>query len=267
MFITYLELPASDLPAQHDFYANTLELPVTLTPAGLEVKAGKTDILFTQALSDFEGAYHFAFNIPENQFHAAKEWITSRVSLLRDETGKDEFESESWNSNSVYFKDSAGNVLEFIARHNLKNAVEGDFDGDQILNVSEIGLPSEDVVEFANELCARLKLFTFKQGPNEIFTPIGDDNGLFILPIKDRIWIPNSGVPAKLLSVKVKGTAAGKEWEVRGYPYEILSLSTTSKVRRACKLFTAINVLPGASGKDCESNPQPPPVSGQATPR
>jgi len=220
MDITYLELPTSDLQAQRDFYANIFELPA-LTSSGLEVNAGKTDILFTQASPDFAGAYHFAFNIPENQFRAAKEWISNRVPLLRDENGKDEFESESWNSHSVYFKDSAGNVLEFIARHNLKNAVEGDFNSKQILQVSEIGLPSENVLELANELCKRLNLSVFKQQPNEIFTPVGDDNGLFILPIQGRIWIPNSGVPAKRLPVKVKGTAEGKEWEVRGCPYEI----------------------------------------------
>jgi catechol 2,3-dioxygenase-like lactoylglutathione lyase family enzyme len=214
-------LPASDLQAQRDFYANILELPVTLSPAGLEVKAGKTDILFTRASPDFDGAYHFAFNIPENQFRAAKEWITSRVSLLHDESGKYEFESESWNSHSVYFKDAAGNVLEFIARHNLKNAVEGDFDSKHVLQVSEIGLPSEDVLAFAKELCTRLNLSVFKQRPDESFTPVGDDNGLFILPIKDRIWIPDSGVPAKLLPVKVKGEENGRQWEVSGYPYEI----------------------------------------------
>jgi len=144
------------------------------------------------------------------------------VPLLHDENGKDEFESESWNSDSVYFKDSAGNVLEFIARHNLKNAVEDEFNSKHILQVSEIGLPSKDVLGFTNELCKRLNLSVFKQQPNEIFMPVGDDNGLFILPIKDRIWIPNSGVPAKLLPVKVKGVAEGKEWEVRGYPYEII---------------------------------------------
>lgn len=221
MYITYLELPTSDLQVQKNFYANVLELPVTLSLAGLEVKAGKTDLLFTQAPPDFDGAYHFAFNIPENQFRPAKDWISSRVPLLRDENGKVEFESESWNSDSVYFKDTAGNVLEFIARYHLKNAVEGDFNSKQILQVSEIGLPSEDVVGLANELCRRLNLSVFKQQPNEIFTPVGDDNGLFILPIKDRIWIPNSGVPAKLLPVKVKGTAEGKRWEVQGFPYEI----------------------------------------------
>ena len=96
----------------------------------------------------------------------------------------------------------------------------GDFDSRQILNVSEIGLPSEDVVGLANELCTRLGLSVFMQQPNENFTPVGDDNGLFILPVKDRIWKPNSGVPAKLLPVKVKGRANGKEWEVRGYPLD-----------------------------------------------
>lgn len=222
MFISHLEFPASDLPAQRDFYANILELPVTLSPAGLEVKAGNTDILFTQASLDFDGGYHFAFNIPGSQFQVAKKWISSRVPLLQDEDGKDEFKSESWNSDSVYFKDAAGNVLEFISRHNLKNAVEGDFDGRQILQVSEIGLPAEDVVALADELCRCLNLSVFKQQPNETFTPVGDDNGLFILAIKDRIWIPNSGVPAKLLPIKVKGTAENREWKVRGVPYKII---------------------------------------------
>ena len=222
MKITYLELPTKDLHAQRDFYAKVLELPAELNSSGLVVRAGNTDILFTQAAPDFEGAYHFAFNIPENQFRAAREWISSRQTLLHDESGKDEFESESWNSHSVYFKDAAGNVLEFIARHNLKNAVDEDFHNKQILQVSEIGLPSENVVDLANELCTRLNLSVFKQRPNETFTPVGDDHGLFILPIRGRIWIPNSGVPAKLLPVKVKGTTEGREWQVRGYPYEIL---------------------------------------------
>ena len=222
MNITYLELPTKDLHAQWEYYSSVLELPVQMTDTSLEVKAGDTDILFTQADPDFDGACHFAFNIPKNQFIAAKKWIANRIPLLSDETGKDEFESKNWNSVSVYFKDAAGNVLEFIARHNVENAVEDEFDSSQILNVSEIGLPSEDVISWANELCTKLNLSVFKQEPNENFTPVGDDNGLLILPIKDRIWIPNSGVPAKLLPVKVMGNVNGREWEVRGYPYEIL---------------------------------------------
>jgi len=222
MNITRLELPAKDLQAQQDFYVHVLELPVNLTAEKLEVRVGKTILVFTQVQPDFDGAYHFAFNIPENQFHNAKIWISSRIPLLHDETGKDEFESASWNSHSVYFKDAAGNVLEFIARHNLKNAVIREFDSHQILNISEIGLPSEDVIAFANELCTKLNIPVFKQEPNATFTPVGDDNGLFILPIKDRIWIPNSGVPAKLLPVKISFEASDKQRKLRGMPYEII---------------------------------------------
>jgi catechol 2,3-dioxygenase-like lactoylglutathione lyase family enzyme len=220
MNITRLELLSADLEAQKDFYANILELPVRRDSTILEVKAGKTELLFTEA-PEFDGAYHFAFNIPENQFGPAKRWISSRLTLLREENGNDEFHSENWNSSSVYFKDAAGNVLEFIARHNLKNAVQGDFDSKQILNISEIGLPSEDVVGLATEICQRLDVSVFRQQANETFTPVGDDEGLLIIPIKDRIWIPNSGVPARLLSVRVAGTINGKPWEVRGVPYEI----------------------------------------------
>ena len=221
MNITRLELLTADLRAQRDFYTKILELPVKLASSTLEVKAGKTDLVFDQAPADFDGAYHFAFNIPENQFQSGKTWISERIPLLHDESGKDEFHSDNWNSDSVYFKDAAGNVLEFIARHNLKNPATERFDGRQILNISEIGLPSEDVIAFAKELCTTLNLAVFKQEPNESFTPVGDDHGLLILPIQNRIWIPNSGVPAKLLPVRVSGNTNGNTWEVRGVPYQI----------------------------------------------
>lgn len=221
MNITYLELPTKDLTTQRDFYVHVLDLQVASSAEKLEVRAGKTKLIFTQAASDFTGAYHFAFDIPENQFYAAKKWLAARTSLLADADGKEEFVSENWNSQSIYFKDAAGNVLELIARHALKNAVTRDFDGSQILSVSEIGLPSEDVVSWANELCTKLNISVFKQEPNENFTPVGNDNGLLILPKQGRIWMPDSGVPAKLLPVKVMGTANGKSWEISGYPYVI----------------------------------------------
>lgn len=223
MNITYLELATKDLTAQKTFYSNVLKLPVELSVDKLEAQAGKTKLVFKQAGSDFDGAYHFAFNIPANQFPAAKAWIAGRVPLLRDETGEDDFSSTNWHSNSVYFKDAAGNVIEFIARQDLKNPADGEFNSGQILNISEIGLPSEDVIGLAEVFCAKLGLSVFHQQPSENFTPVGDDNGLLILPIRGRIWFPNSGVPAKLLPVVVRGNTDGKEWEVRGTPYEIKS--------------------------------------------
>jgi catechol-2,3-dioxygenase len=223
VYIRHLELLTTDIQSQHGFYSQVLGLQVTLFTGKLEVRAGKTKLVFTKAEPDFDGAYHFAFNIPENQLSQAIEWSSSRFPLLHDDTGEEIFESKSWNSHSVYFKDPAGNVLEFIARHDLTNAVTDQFNSEQILNVSEIGLPSENVIELADRLCTQLGLFVFHQEPNETFTPVGDDHGLFILPVKDRIWMPQSGVPAKLLPIRVQGNVDGKTWEVHGVPYKIIA--------------------------------------------
>ena len=221
MLIRRLELPALDLVAQRDYYAYVLDLPAHLEDDYLLVKAGKTDIIFTQAPSGWMGQYHFCFNIPENQFLQAKGWLSKRIPLLKDAQGVDEFKSDSWNSISLYFKDSAGNILEFIARHDQKNATEILFNSEQILQVSEIGLPSRDVASFAKELCEKLGVSVYKQEPNETFTPIGDEEGLFILPIENRIWYPNTGVPARMLPVKVDVEVNGKEFKLIGVPYEV----------------------------------------------
>lgn len=221
MNIRKLELLTADLQAQRNYYSNILELPTELTPSGLLVRAGATELIFKQAPTGFVGAYHFAFNIPENQYDTGKKWITDRIPLLKDKTGREDFESQNWNSVSLYFSDAAGNVLEFIARHDLNNGIDDEFSSSHILNISEVGLPSENVIELANELCTRLGLSVFRQEPNETFTPVGDDNGLFILPIKDRIWLPDSGVPARMLPVYVMGHADANTWEVRGVPYKI----------------------------------------------
>ncbi|HMX20078.1 MAG TPA: hypothetical protein PKC52_12500 [Anaerolineales bacterium] len=221
MFINRLELPALDLIAQRDYYANVLELPVHLEGDSLLVKAGKTDLIFTQAPPQWEGAYHFCFNIPENQFPYAKAWLSARIPLVKDDKGNDEFNSQSWNSTSLYFKDAAGNILEFITRHRQQNSVNSPFNSGQILQVSEIGLASQDVISFAKELCAKLSVSVYEQDFNDTFTPIGDEDGLFILPVEGRIWYPNTGIPAKMLPIKVDVEANGKLFHLEGVPYRI----------------------------------------------
>ena len=101
MKISYLDLSSKDLPAQRDYYANILELPVKLDSATLEVQVGQTTLVFTQAPSEFVGAYHFAFNIPENQYQAAKHWITSRIPVLQDKTGQNNLFQISGKTSTV----------------------------------------------------------------------------------------------------------------------------------------------------------------------
>jgi hypothetical protein len=192
MWIKRLELLTAKLPAQLDYYQNVLQLPVKREADSLIIQAGRSELIFKQADAGWEGRYHFCFNVPENQFAESKKWISAKTPLLQGENGNDEFQSESWNSNSLYFKDAAGNILEFIARHDQQNATNSAFNSTHILQVSEIGLPSKDVISFAKDLCAQLGVSVYRQEPSETFTPIGDEEGLFILPVEDRIWYPNT---------------------------------------------------------------------------
>jgi len=221
MFIQRLELLTSNLAAQLEYYQTVLQLPAEMNMDMLSVQAGRTQLSFKQAAAGWEGQYHFCFNIPENQFAESKKWLASRTALLQDEHGRDEFQSESWNSNSLYFKDADGNILEFIARHDQRNASDSPFDSSQILQVSEIGLPSRDVISFARELCDQLGVSVYRQEAAETFTPIGDEDGLFILAVEDRIWYPNSGVPAKLLDIKLDFEANGVNYNLSALPYQI----------------------------------------------
>src|SRR5690606_15904691 len=113
MFIKRLQLLTSNLLYQRDFYSTVLELPATLENDALHIQAGKTELIFKQ-VDNFQGAYHFCFNIPENKFTECKGWISAKIPLLKDVKGNDEFTGGGWNSSSIYFKDSAGNILEFI---------------------------------------------------------------------------------------------------------------------------------------------------------
>jgi hypothetical protein len=221
MWIKRLELLTSSLPAQLEYYRNILELPAYIHEDSLFVQAGRTELFFKQAPATWAGQYHFCFNIPENQFAESKKWLSARTPLLQDENGRDEFQSESWNSNSLYFKDAGDNILEFIARHDQKNVDLSPFNGTHILQISEIGLPSQDVISFARDLCAQLGVSVYRQEPNETFTPIGDEEGLFILPVENRIWYPNTGIPAKLLDIKMNFEANGVNYELTGMPYTV----------------------------------------------
>lgn len=221
MQIKRLELLTPNLTAQLDYYQNVLQLPAKIQADSLVIQAGRTEVVFKQANVNWGGQYHFCFNVPENQFDESKKWISAKVPLLQDENGKDEFQSESWNSNSLYFKDAAGNILEFIARHDQQNSTNSVFDSTHILQVSEIGLPSKDVISFAKDLCFQLGVSVYRQEPSETFTPIGDEEGLFILPVENRIWYPNTGVPAKLLDVKIDFESNGEIYELSGMPYKV----------------------------------------------
>ena len=220
-----LRLRAKQPAALRDFYRKVLELPVVAESGGsLSVRAGGTELLFVPSAGDANPFYHFAFNIPENKLDAAIEWMKNRAPLIpQPSTGSHIFNYPRWNANSVYFYDPAGNILEFIARHNLRNAAAGRFDSRDILHASEIGMVVPAVPAAVAQLKEKLGIADYI-GVGDAFAPIGNEHGLFIIVRADRKWfgrIPPGIFPAE---VRMRGGIVGQHHLSAGsFQVEVLS--------------------------------------------
>ncbi|MGM0898922.1 MAG: serine hydrolase [Bacillota bacterium] len=99
--------------------------------------------------SDKAAFYHYAINIPGNQFTLAKFWARARVELNRQE-GMDEIYYANFNSDAFYFQDPAGNIVEFIGRRHVD--IMDDFTIDSLLDISEVGITTPHVKEVGEGL-------------------------------------------------------------------------------------------------------------------
>src|SRR4051794_9418380 len=124
-------LSSAPLAGMKDFYHKSLGLGVVEDkPERLTIQAGQTRLSFLKAPAGAgEPFYHFVFNIPENKVADAHRWQKARTPLLpipaslQDPKFPAEVVNYShWNAHSIFFFDPAGNVVECIARHDLRNA-------------------------------------------------------------------------------------------------------------------------------------------------
>jgi hypothetical protein len=208
MLLKEIRLQANNVHALYNFYKDVLELPVDYFKGkSISVTAGKSQLIFEETNGIENPFYHFAFNITSNKFEEAFEWMKRKVALL----WLDDYKSyiadfTNWNAKSFYFLDTAGNILEMIARFDLNdNAVEK-FSSSQIRNVSEIGLvlPEESFDNEVNEFMQRFSLSYFnKQPPKPGFRAIGNDEGLFITVPENRTWYPLKDKPSRILPLYV----------------------------------------------------------------
>lgn len=180
---------ASPLSELQSFYQELLGLEVSeQEPDRLTVAAGRTSITFRTARpEEGEPAYHFAFNIPENKILDARKWQRERTPILQRPPGDfsdpdhdDVTHFWHWNAHSIFFEDPAGNLLEYIARHDLDNASPGPFTSEDILYVSEIGFVARDVPAFGEELQEGTGLDLYFAG-GDSFRAFGDPNGLLLV--------------------------------------------------------------------------------------
>lgn len=125
------------------FYRDILQLPLH----GKSVRIGWSTLECVQAQQPV-GSVHLAFNVAPSRFDAAAHWIGTRSALLAAQYGRQRFQLGGvWQSQSVYFDGPDGAVLELIARQALQHQVtgQGNFHGEALLCLSEIGLPSNTV--------------------------------------------------------------------------------------------------------------------------
>lgn len=198
-----VELETGCLDEMKAFYIERLEMALLEETAdSFVVAAGASQLRFTKGAG--HPFYHFAFNIPENKIAEAKSWLEGRVELIEEEGDTLVF-FPHWNAHSLYFCDPAGNIVEFIARHNLANRAAGEFTPTDILCVSEIGMPVDDVMDTIEKMQMVFNLSTWREPSNQ-FAPIGDENGLVIVVPKGRGWFMSSRAAEMFpMRLKIKG--------------------------------------------------------------
>lgn len=188
-----LILYSSNIIQQKAFYTNVLgfELLEEQTNS-CTLKIGKTALQFIDKKD--ATPYHFALNIPSNQGAAALAWLKERVAIL-DFEGQELVDFTDWNAEAMYFYDMDGNIVEFIARKNLQDNSNLPFSINNILEISEIGIPTNDVQGLYHQIQTTFPIEKYS-GDLSRFAALGDERGLFIVINKNiKKWIPRDDEP------------------------------------------------------------------------
>ncbi len=225
-------LTAAPLANMKSFYHELLGLPLVEEKAGeFTVAGGLTAVTFAQAQpAHGEPFYHVAFNIPENKILGALDWQKPRTPLdrinanLRDPAlPEDVVHFRHWNAHSIFFWDPAGNLIEYIARHDLKNSAAGPFTVQDILYASEIAFISEEVTNTALAMRKALGLEQYRGGDDN-FRALGDEHGLLLVIIRGRRWGYEEKAPPTSIFptfAEIRGSQAD-QYAVPDHPYEIV---------------------------------------------
>lgn len=167
------------------FYMNTLELTITeATDEYFTIRMGESLVTFKQ--HNKPAFYHFAINIPGNQFSLMKHWIKERIPLNR-EGGRDEVYFENFDADSMYFHDPAGNIVELIGRR--KRDLLGELSSDAFLNISEVGIVTPYVTEVGERLQdAGIPLWRSLEVKEDEINFLGKNETFFVLVPEGRRW-------------------------------------------------------------------------------
>lgn len=184
-----LTLYSARIDAQCEFYTQVLGFSLLeKDETHFTVRVGKTILEFVY--KETVDIYHFAFNIPSNQEKEALNWLKERTNVLPYD-GDELIDFPNWNAKAMYFYDADGNILELIARKNLQEDYQTPFSVDSVLEVSEIGLPADNLKAIYNSIGEQFPIPIYS-GSLDQFCAMGDERGMLIVVDKNRKkWLPN----------------------------------------------------------------------------
>jgi catechol 2,3-dioxygenase-like lactoylglutathione lyase family enzyme len=190
MKILEIELLSDDLAQTETFYKKVMGLqPYLKQGSKLFYSIGYSKLIFSKS-HNVKPVYHFAVDIPNNRFKEALQTIKPLVNILPVQ-GNDIADFKNWDAHSFYFYDNNGNIVELITRYASRSYDNAAFSAASYISISEIGLVTPKVPDFADMLTLKFGIPVFHRQPRgEKFTAMGDDDGLFIIAESGREWFP-----------------------------------------------------------------------------
>lgn len=191
MHIKELTLLTPDLRGTKEFYGQLLDFKMFASESeSISFAIGQSVLTFNSCANRMHPKYHFAFNIPCNQLDDALTLFAQRISFIASGASHI-IDFPNWNAKAIFFFDNNLNIVELIARADLKNASDREFNADAILCISELGLVDDEPLKVAAKLIEQTGITYFEKGPmREDFVALGNDNGLFVIPRTGRVWYP-----------------------------------------------------------------------------
>lgn len=191
MHFETITIYSAALETTRKFYRDTLDFPIVEeSDEFFTLEIGSTLFSIRQAPLGETPFYHFAFDVPSNQFEHAKNWLKVRVSLTKNE-GLDEVYFQTIDAKSIYFEDPSGNIVEWICRLSDSPSSSVSFHPSLLQKVSEMSLVVHDKLAAAEQLeTVGVVSRDYQPVPSEGLTFMGErEDAVYLLLVpKNRVW-------------------------------------------------------------------------------
>ena len=201
MEILELTIPSTNIEGQRLLFSQTLGFQVELISNDhIAVSCGNTRLCFVQSGEQF--LFHYCFLVPPGCLSSIVSFLDQREFEALHYAGKRVV--DFGNGKSVYFYDADGNIAEFIERPSLGMESQAEFTISDVLCVNEIGIPSKNPIDYAQQLIREFGIQPMVDGIwREDFVWCGDFQGVFLVTKLGRNWMPTEK-PAQYNPVRVK---------------------------------------------------------------